>query len=94
MTRNLDDADRASWSLQEAKARFSEVVRRAEAQGPQHVTVHGREAVVVLSAAEFRKLKGDVRTGADLVAAMQRCPYPEIDLVQPSVLLPISDFEL
>ena len=31
------------WSLQEAKAKFSEVVRRARTEGPQTVTVHGKE---------------------------------------------------
>jgi prevent-host-death family protein len=42
------------WQLQQAKQRFSEVVRRALADGPQVVTRHGREAVVVVSAADFK----------------------------------------
>jgi prevent-host-death family protein len=42
------------WQLQQAKQRFSEVVRRALEDGPQIVTRHGREAVVVVSAAEFK----------------------------------------
>lgn len=42
------------WQLQQAKQQFSEVVRRALEDGPQVVTRHGREAVVVVSAAEFR----------------------------------------
>jgi prevent-host-death family protein len=37
-----------TWKLQDAKARFSEVVRRARAGKPQQVTVHGKEAVVVV----------------------------------------------
>ncbi len=45
------------WKLEDAKARFSELVRRAEQDGPQTVTVRGREAVVVLSAEEFAKLR-------------------------------------
>ena len=44
-----------AWQLQQAKQQFSEVVRRALDDGPQVVTRHGREAVVVVSAAEFRK---------------------------------------
>ncbi|MFT3714354.1 MAG: type II toxin-antitoxin system Phd/YefM family antitoxin [Archangium sp.] len=44
------------WTLQDAKAQFSEVVRRAEDDGPQHVTVRGKPAVVVLSEAEFARL--------------------------------------
>ena len=67
------------WLLQDAKARFSELVRRVRSEGPQHVTVHGRDEVVVISADEFRRLKGE-RTGASLVAAMQASPYRDIDL--------------
>jgi prevent-host-death family protein len=35
------------WPLQEAKAKFSELVRRAQTEGPQTVTVHGQPAVVI-----------------------------------------------
>ena len=42
------------WQLQEAKQRFSEVVRRGLEDGPQVVTRHGREAGVVVAAAEFK----------------------------------------
>jgi antitoxin Phd len=45
-----------SWKLEDAKARFSEVVRRAQSEGPQRVTVRGRDAVVVISAAELQEL--------------------------------------
>jgi prevent-host-death family protein len=67
------------WLLQDAKARFSELVRRVRSEGPQHVTVHGRDEVVVVSAEEFRRLKGD-RTGEALIAAMQASPYRDIDI--------------
>ena len=46
------------WQLQEAKQRLSEVVRRALEDGPQFVTRHGRDAVVVISAEQYRRLKG------------------------------------
>ena len=46
----------ASWKLEDAKNRFSEVVRRAESEGPQLVTRHGREAAVVLSTEDYRRL--------------------------------------
>ncbi len=45
-----------TWPLQDAKARFSEVVRRAVEQGPQHVSVRGEPAVVVLSEKTFIEL--------------------------------------
>jgi len=41
------------WKLEEAKARFSEVVRQARKEGPQRVTVRGHDAVVVMSVEEF-----------------------------------------
>ena len=45
------------WKLEDAKARFSEVVRRAASEGPQTVTVRGREAAVVLSSEQYEKLR-------------------------------------
>lgn len=38
----------SSWQLQDAKARFSNVVRLALEQGPQHGTVNGEEGGVVV----------------------------------------------
>jgi antitoxin Phd len=46
----------ASWKLEDAKARFSELVRRAHEEGPQAVTVRGRPAVVVLDAAQYERM--------------------------------------
>lgn len=45
------------WKLEDAKARFSELVRRANSEGPQTVTVRGRETAVVLSAEQYAKLR-------------------------------------
>jgi prevent-host-death family protein len=47
-----------TWQVQEAKQRFSEVVRAAEAGEPQIVTKHGREVVVILDFSEYRRLCG------------------------------------
>ncbi|MET7331327.1 type II toxin-antitoxin system Phd/YefM family antitoxin [Nonomuraea sp. NPDC005650] len=46
------------WQLQEAKQHFSEVVRKAHDEGPQIVTKHGRDVVVILDMEEYRQLKG------------------------------------
>lgn len=46
-----------SWQLQDAKNRLSEVVRRAKTQGPQVITVRGKEEVAVISIEELRALK-------------------------------------
>lgn len=49
----------SGWQVQEAKQRFSEVVRRAVSEGPQVVTRHGEEVAVVIDIAEYRHLRGD-----------------------------------
>lgn len=45
-----------TWSLADAKAKLSEVVERAKTQGPQHLTKNGKDAAVVLSAEDYRRL--------------------------------------
>ncbi len=78
------------WLLQDAKARFSELVRRVRSEGPQHVTVHGRDEIVVISAEEFRQLKGDP-TGEALIAAMQASPHRDIDIEPVREPMPVRD---
>lgn len=48
-----------SWQLQEAKQKFSELVRKAQDEGPQTVTRNGEEVVVIIPAEEYRRLTGD-----------------------------------
>jgi prevent-host-death family protein len=81
------------WIFQEAKARLSEVVRRARSEGPQHVTVRGRDGVVVIAEAEFRRLKGDL-SGAALVAAMQASPFRDNEIEPKRVRMPVRDVVL
>jgi antitoxin Phd len=47
---------RTTWKLQDAKARFSQIVEDALKIGPQYVTRRGKKAVVVISTDEFEKL--------------------------------------
>ncbi|MBX9693746.1 MAG: type II toxin-antitoxin system prevent-host-death family antitoxin [Cyanobacteria bacterium] len=100
MTRNSNRPKRkpktpvpAHWLLQDAKARFSEVVRLARTDGPQYVTVHGQEAVVVVSAEDFRRLKGEL-TGEALVDAMQMSPHKEIEFDPVRSSLPVRSVDL
>lgn len=68
------------WSLQDAKAKFSEVVRRAQTEGPQTVTVHGKEAVVISKAeVDLAKLNPNL-TGADLWRALSAGPPIDFEL--------------
>jgi len=93
MTRTIPQDRPDRWALQDAKARFSEVVRRARSEGPQLVTVHGRDEVVILAAEEFRRLRGE-QTGAALIAALQASPHRAIDIEPPRQRLPVRDVDL
>ena len=84
------DRQSGHWLLQDAKSRFSELVRRVHSEGPQHVTVHGRGEVVVISAEEFRRLKGDL-TGEALITAMQASPHRDIEIEPRRVAMPVRE---
>lgn len=60
-----------SWQLQEAKNHFSKVVEEALTHGPQTVTRHGREVVVVLSVEEYRRMKQPQK---NIVEALMQIP--------------------
>ena len=47
---------KSRWQLQDAKNRLSEVVRKAREEGPQTITLHGNDLVVVVDAQQFDKL--------------------------------------
>ena len=58
-----------AWAVAEAKARFSEVIDRALAEGPQVITRKGRTAVVVVAAEEWQKKTKRHGSLADFFAA-------------------------
>lgn len=67
------------WQMQEAKARLSELVKLAEREGPQDITLHGQSVAVVVSRAMFEHLSG---SGYSLAAFMQQSPlYGMEDIV-------------
>ncbi len=65
-----------SWQMQDAKARLSEVVKRAERDGPQDITLHGRSVAVVLSRDRFDQLSGQA---ASVIDFMQASPLAGLD---------------
>lgn len=81
------------WPLQDAKARFSELVRRAQEEGPQHITVHGRDSVVVVSETEFRVLTG-ARSGRLLVDLLANSPLSDVEFEHAPVRGPVRDVDL
>ena len=82
-----------SWRLQDAKARLSEVVREAEAHGPQRVTLHGRDAVVVVRAEEFDRMQRPV-SGRDIVKALRAGPLADVEFERLSVAPPVRNVVL
>jgi prevent-host-death family protein len=69
-----------AWKLEDAKARFSEVVRRARTQGPQRVTYRGEDAVVVIAVDDLRRLLPAERPRQSLVDFLQETALAEIDV--------------
>jgi len=66
-----------TWQLQEAKNRFSEVVNKALEEGPQTVTRHGEEIVVILSKSDYSHL---IKSQTSLVDFFRQSPLVGIEL--------------
>jgi prevent-host-death family protein len=65
------------WQLQEAKARLSEVVKSSQSEGPQEISVRGEPAAVVLSMAEYDRLR---RKKPTFLEFMRRSPLVGLEL--------------
>ena len=70
------------WPVQDAKQRFSELIRTAHADGPQVVTRHGEEIAVVIDIAEYRHLKGETAEFKDYLRAGPT--FDDLDLSRPA----------
>ena len=81
------------WRLQDAKARLSEVVRQAQQRGPQRVTLHGRDAVVVVRADEFDRMQRPI-SGRDIVAALAKSPLAEVSFDRMTIKSPVRHVSL
>jgi antitoxin Phd len=82
-----------AWKLQDAKAHFSQVVREALEHGPQRVTLHGKDAVVILSAEAYGRL-APAAAQPSLHVLLCRSPLRELDFEHGSVRSPVRDVEL
>ena len=71
---------KACWQLQTAKAQFSEVFRRARAEGPQWVTRQNKETVVILPAEDFERLAQRASQPASLVRFFAESPLADVRL--------------
>jgi len=72
-------ADLEQWKLEDAKARLSEVVRRAGTSGPQLVTVRGREAAVILAPEQYTQLLPKPKGHVPLVNFLQGLGLSGVD---------------
>ena len=71
------------WKLEDAKARFSEVVRQARTQGPQRVTIRGRETAVILSVEDFQRLSSEgAEARPSLVQFLEGLGLNDLDLTR------------
>jgi prevent-host-death family protein len=65
------------WQLQEAKNKFSEVVEKARSEGPQFVTKHGKESVVVISVEDYQRI---IKPKSNFFHFIQSSPLSKITI--------------
>ena len=66
-----------AWQLQDAKNRFSALVKAAESEGPQVVTVHGKDKAVLLSVEAYQQL---IQRKGSLLDFFQSSPWAKTDI--------------
>lgn len=68
------------WQLQEAKARFSELFNEVYTNGPQRVSRHGKQTIVLISENEFQTLNGET---TDFIEFLLSAPEAELEIQRP-----------
>jgi antitoxin Phd len=71
----------SGWKLEDAKARFSEVVRLAQSEGPQRVSVRGKPAVVIISVEQLDQLLPAI-PDIPFLDFMESLHFGELDLAR------------
>ena len=69
-----------AWQIQSAKARFSEVFRRARTEGPQRITRQGKEGVVMVAEEQYEQLVGKSHQPKSLVQFFLDSPLVGVEL--------------
>lgn len=69
-----------AWQVQSAKARFSEVFRRARSEGPQRITRQGKEGVVMIAEEQYDQLVGKSRQPVNIVDFFRQSPLMGLKL--------------
>jgi antitoxin Phd len=78
--RAKDPIGTSTWQLQTAKARFSELFRKALTEGPQTVSRQGKERVVVIPAEYFERLTQRSKQTKSLAQFLAESPLAEVEL--------------
>ncbi|MBR0968658.1 type II toxin-antitoxin system Phd/YefM family antitoxin [Bradyrhizobium diazoefficiens] len=81
------------WSLQDAKTHLSQIVREAQRAGPQRVTLHGKDAAVIIGAEEFDRLQRPM-SGRDIVKALAKSPLGDLEFERLTIKSKVRDVEL
>ncbi|MCK1357223.1 type II toxin-antitoxin system Phd/YefM family antitoxin [Bradyrhizobium sp. 199] len=81
------------WSLQDAKTHLSQIVREAQRSGPQRVTLHGKDAAVIVALEEFDRLQRPV-SGPDIVTALAKSPLGDLKFERLTIKSRVRDVEL
>lgn len=79
-----------TWALRDARAHLGEVISKAKNEGPQQITVRGREVVVVLAVEEYRRMKGEP-SGHVLVTLLHDSPLRHVRLERRAVRARVRD---
>jgi prevent-host-death family protein len=66
-----------TWQLQDAKARLSEVIKKASKDGPQTITMRGEPTAVVISSDEYERIKHPKGSFVDF---MRKSPLVGVDI--------------
>ena len=69
-----------SWQIQSAKARFSEVFRKARSEGPQRITRQGKDGVIMVAEEQYDRLVGKSRQPKSLVDFLRNSPLRGVNL--------------
>lgn len=83
----------SGWKLGEAKAKFSEVVRLSASGQPQRVTIRGKDAVVIVSASEFERLRA-LGAATRLHDLLSQSPLNRLEFDNKGVRSPVRAVEL
>src|ERR1700758_4026798 len=77
---NRNQPPASSWQVQTAKARFSELFRRARTEGPQIITRQGTEAVVMISHERYDELISRPHQPKSIVQFFRQSPFVGVKL--------------